>query len=259
MQNQSPIPHVATVGHCVAPDLIGFGKSGKPDIEYTIADHLRYITAFIDALQLKNITLVLHGWGSVIGFAYARQNPKNVKAIAFYEAHIRPNMSADFVGLPVHQIVRNLILEPNLKQKILETDYFVNSLFTATVMRHFTATQLAYYNAPFKTADDRKPLWTYFRELPWAEQCPNTTNLIMDYTNFLQQSAIPKLLMYSIPGFITPIDTVSWAKNHLTQLTMLDLGDALHCAQEVNPELMGKAIAVWFQASHANLANNTLQ
>ena len=77
------IPHVATVGRCIAPDLIGFGQSGKPDIDYSIQDHLAYLTAFIDALDLRNITLVLHGWGSLFGFAYAMQHPKRIKALAF--------------------------------------------------------------------------------------------------------------------------------------------------------------------------------
>lgn len=243
------IPHVATVGHCIAPDLIGFGQSGKPDIDYSISDHLNYFTAFIDALGLKNITLVLHGWGSVIGLAYAMQHADNVKAIACYEAHIRPVMAPELMALPVQHIAAKLENDPELEQKILESNYVIEKLFAATVMRPLTKTELSYYLAPFKTMSDRKPLWKYICELPWNGKCESTVALIKQYADYLQQTNIPKLLMFSVPGFITPIDTVTWTKKHLSHLTMLDLGDALHCAQEINPELMGKAIAVWYQAS----------
>src|SRR5258707_79307 len=68
------IPHISTLGRCIAPDLIGMGKSDKPDIEYSLSDHIKYIEKFIDTLKLKNLTLVLHGWGSIIGFNYAIRN-----------------------------------------------------------------------------------------------------------------------------------------------------------------------------------------
>ena len=79
------IPHLSTLGRCIAPDLIGLGKSDKPDIEYSIFDHIKYIEKFIEIMKLKNITLILHGWGSVIGFDYATRHEKNCKGLVFYE------------------------------------------------------------------------------------------------------------------------------------------------------------------------------
>ena len=248
------IPHACTSGRCIAPDLIGFGHSGKPSINYTIIDHVEYLTAFIDAMVLQDITLVMHGWGSVIGFVYAMQNPEKVRAVAFYEAHIRPMMTPDLIALPVQQMVVGLANDPDLKHKVLTTDYLIKNLFATTVMRKLTDKELQFYCEPFKTPEDRKPVWTYLCALPWNGKCESTAALIQEYADFLQQSDMPKLLMYSVPGFITPIDTVAWAKTHLSNLTMIDLGDALHCAQEVNPELMGKAIAVWIQSSQPTKA-----
>ena len=89
------MPHVTSAGRAVAPDLIGMGKSDKPDIEYRFFDHVKYIDGFIDALGLKNITLVIHDWGSAIGFHYTARNESNVKGLAFMEAIIAPVPSWD--------------------------------------------------------------------------------------------------------------------------------------------------------------------
>ena len=84
------IPHVSPLARCIAPDLIGFGRSDKPDIDYRFFDHARYVDAFIEALGLRNITLVVHDWGSALGFHYARRHESNVRGIAFMEAIVRP-------------------------------------------------------------------------------------------------------------------------------------------------------------------------
>ena len=84
------IPHLAPLGRCIAPDLIGMGRSGKPDIDYRFFDHVRYIDGFVDALGLRDITLVIHDWGSALGFHYAMRHEKNVKGIAFLEAILMP-------------------------------------------------------------------------------------------------------------------------------------------------------------------------
>jgi haloalkane dehalogenase len=89
------IPHLAPLGRCIAPDLIGFGKSDKPSIEYTIFDHINYIEAFIKQLNLKNLTLIMHGWGSVIGFHYAMSHEKNCSGLVFYEAFLRTLSTGD--------------------------------------------------------------------------------------------------------------------------------------------------------------------
>src|SRR5579862_9022049 len=80
------IPHLSSLGRCIAPDLIGFGLSAKPDIEYTIFDHIKYIEKFISLLNLKQVILIMHGWGSVIGFDYAMRHENNCKGLVFYEA-----------------------------------------------------------------------------------------------------------------------------------------------------------------------------
>nr|QVD33035.1 nHalo-NbALFA [synthetic construct] len=83
------IPHVAPTHRCIAPDLIGMGKSDKPDLGYFFDDHVRFMDAFIEALGLEEVVLVIHDWGSALGFHWAKRNPERVKGIAFME-FIRP-------------------------------------------------------------------------------------------------------------------------------------------------------------------------
>ena len=83
------IPHVSPLARCIALDLIGMGKSDKPDLEYRFVEHSRYVDGFIEALGLRNITFVIHDWGSALGFHYARRHEENVKGLAFMEAIVR--------------------------------------------------------------------------------------------------------------------------------------------------------------------------
>src|SRR5579863_576460 len=101
------LPFLAPLGRCIAPDLIGMGKSGRPDLAYTIEDHIRYIEAFIEAKKLKNLTLVLHGWGSLIGFDYAMRHEANCKGLVFYESFLRPLQGSD-LSLAYQEQLREL-------------------------------------------------------------------------------------------------------------------------------------------------------
>jgi haloalkane dehalogenase len=86
------MPHVEGQGRIIAPDLIGMGKSDKPEIGYTYAEQYAYLNAFIEALDLQNVTLVVHDWGSVLGMQYARENEDNIKGLAFMEAIVAPGV-----------------------------------------------------------------------------------------------------------------------------------------------------------------------
>ena len=77
------MPHLTPTARCLAMDLVGMGRSAKPDLEYRFVDHARYVDGFIDALGLEGVTLVIHDWGSALGFHYARRHESNVKGLAF--------------------------------------------------------------------------------------------------------------------------------------------------------------------------------
>lgn len=237
------IPHLSTLGRCVAVDLIGFGKSDKPDIQYSIADHIRYIEAFIKSLNLKHITLVMHGWGSIIGFDYAMRNENNCKGLVFYESYIRPVTQDDFL-LPLHEQL--YLLEDGTFDIIMNASQFVDKVIPQSMTRPLSDIEIKQYRQPFLTTGSGKPLLTYLQELSTDA---NATNQRIDaYSKLLQKSKLPKLMIYSVPGFITSIATVIWAKEHLPNLEIIEIGEALHFAQENDPIMMGESISIWLQS-----------
>jgi len=129
------LPGVSNVGHCLAMDLVGCGQSEQPDIDYSIEQHIEFFSRFIESLQLSNITLVLHAWGSVIGLDYAMKNPDKIKGLVFYESHIRPTMDWDMLSLPVKQILSVLNDNTLGQDTILHSNYFMDSIFPLGFMK----------------------------------------------------------------------------------------------------------------------------
>lgn len=241
------LPYLTPMARCIAVDLIGMGASDKPDIDYTLFDHIEYLTAFIDNLQLDNLTLVMHGWGSVIGFHYAMENPQKIKALAVLEGHVRPNVDWSMVSLPVQELAEILSLTDGGHDIIMNSNYYVNKVMPMGVMRRLNDEEMKHYSEPFNTPGGNRPIWQYLQDLPLGRE-GRVLELIKNYSDKLCQSALPKLLMYALPGFNTTMDTVVWAKESLPHLTLVDIGEALHYAQESNPQAIGEAISAWYSA-----------
>lgn len=240
------IPHLASLGHCIAPDLIGCGQSDKPDIQYSIFDHILYIEKFIKVLALKNIVLVMHGWGSVIGFHYAMQHEINCKGLAFYEAFLRTSDHSE-VALPFQEQLMTLESEQGIADLVSNGTSFVDKVIPQHVMRELSPEEMQHYRQPFLASGSGKPIVQYLHDLPKGKHKGKVDQLIADYSKKLTESKLPKLLLYSLPGFITTIATVMWAKENLPNLEIVDIGEELHLAQESNPDLIGKTISVWLQ------------
>lgn len=245
------IPKMSDLGRCIAPDLIGMGASDKPDIEYTVFDHIEYLDAFIDSLQLKNITLVVHGWGSVIGFDYARRHPENVAAIVFYEAFIRPDMDWDTLSLPVQQLASSLKRADVSYRAIMKENYLVNKLLPNLALRKLTTQEMNDYRQPFQTVESRKPLWQYVQDMLLSDASSPVLNLIKNNSDWLQTAKQPKLMLYSIPGFFTTISTVQWAKTNLSHISFAEILHTLHLAQETEPELFSNLLRDWYLSTIA--------
>ena len=232
------IPFLSPLGRCIAPDLIGCGKSAKPDIDYTVRDHIKYIDDFIESMQLKNIILIMHGWGSVIGLDYAMRHEKNCKGLVFYEPFF-PQVNGDNISLPLQEQLA-IAQEPAV---------FLDAFFSQSSIRPLTKEAIDYYRQPFLQKGTHKPIAQYLNELPHSSDA-NVTDvdkLIAQYSEKLQKSSLPKLMLYSIPGFITAIATVLWAKEKIPNLEVIELGEEMHLAQESCPAFIGEAISVWLQ------------
>lgn len=240
------IPSLSSLGRCIAPDLIGFGKSDKPDIDYSLENHITFLNQFIEKLGLKKVTLVMHGWGSIIGFDYAMRHEKNCKGLVFYEAFLRSIDSTD-VSLPFQEQLATLEDMENISDVVTNGVAFVDHILPQNAMRQLTNEEMNYYREPFTENGDSKPIVQYLKELPKGNGESVADKIIANYSAKLTQSNLPKLMLYSIPGFITTIATVMWAKENLKNLEIIDIGEELHLAQESSPKLMGDTISVWFQ------------
>ena len=241
------LPGCSKNGTCYAPDLIGMGISDKPDIAYTIDDHIKYISGFIKKLGLKNITLVLHAWGSIIGFEYARLHPENIKAVAFYESHIKTINTESEASLPVSEFVALIKYQDNIYKKVIEDNFLLKNFLNVGMMNSLSSEDLEAYRKPFHNEKDRMVLLQYINELPFGRKANRVSNMIDIYSKFLQESKLPKLLMYAIPGFTTSVSVISWATENLPNLTIVDLGDGLHFAQETNPISFTNSLNDWLE------------
>lgn len=239
------IPYMSDRTRCIAPDLIGMGKSDKPDIAYRFVDHYKYINGFIEALDLKNITLVIHDWGSGLGFHYAMQNEDNVKGIAFMEAIIRPVTWTAFPG--AFGVLFRLFRTPGIGELINgRLNFFVTRVIPVSVVRPLTKAEKDYYAAAYPNYADRKPVWQWPREIPINGAPADNHALIDAYWQKLQQSSLPKLLLAAEPGALMPASTVKELQDKLPNLTVEHIGPGQHYVQEDNPHGIGEALQKWY-------------
>lgn len=241
------LPHLIPHGRCIAPDLIGMGKSDKPDLAYRFRDHYRYVEGFIETLGLTNITLVLHDWGSGLGFHYWAARESNVKAIAFMEAIIRPMSWNEFPIGP--RIGFKLFRMPGIGWLMLSVmNMFVTQILPQMTVRKLTDAEMSHYQAPFPSVHTRRPVRQWPREIPLNGQPADMVELVTAYSRKLQDSALPKLLFCGNPGAIVNANAVEWCRRNLKNLKIVDVGDGLHYLQEDNPRLIGEELANWYSS-----------
>ncbi|SRR5579883_268547 len=239
------IPHLSTLGRCIVPDLMGCGKSDKPAIEYTIFDHIKYIDEFIKNLRLKKMIIVMHGWGSLIGFDYAMRNENNCRGLVFYESYLRP-IHGNEISLPMQEQLHALMQQKNIHVS-MDGIYYIENVLPQEMLRALSEEELTHYKEPFLQKNSQKALMQYLNEILPGSNNKKINDLIENYSKKLTQSQLPKLMLYSVPGFITTIDDAIWAKKNLPNLELVEIGEELHYAQESNPMLMGETISVWLQ------------
>ncbi len=239
------IPSLTSTGRCIAPDLIGFGKSGKPDIAYTFQDHYQYIEEFVEKLKLKNIVLVVHDWGGAIGFHYASQNPENIKGIVFMETFCKP---IEWNGLdPLARWLFRKFRDPVKGQKWNgRYNIFLRLILPFSINRKLSKFEKKTYNEPFKSLDSRKPVIKFPQELPFKGDNSRNERIATMYYQWLQQTELPKLLLYAKPGVQIKNKEIELYKSKFPNLTTRYIGAGKHFIQEDQPENIGKEIQKWF-------------
>lgn len=242
--------HMKDRHRCYAPDMIGMGLSDKPDIPYRIFDHLFYTQTLLDQLDLDDITLVMHGWGSIIGFDYAMRNSHRIKSMVFYEAHPKPVQDWGMLSLPVQQCLHMLKTHELDYDAVIKDNRFMSMLFPMAMMKSLPQEHYDHYQDVFSSPSSRKLLWQYCQDLPIPGHADDVVALVQHYSHWLEQTAIPKLMIYSTPGFITTMDTVSWCHEHLPYLDLFEVGQTMHFAQELRPRTFSDALLAWVSQLH---------
>lgn len=238
------IPHLTDSGRVIAVEMIGFGGSDKPDIDYTFEDHARYIASFIEAMALTDVTLVMHDWGGGVGLDYAARHPDNVNALVFMEAVIRP-MAWSEATLPERMIFGTLRDPERGFEVAAEDNYFVEQMLPMLSGRALSETEMAAYRAPFPTVESRRPVAQWPREIPIGGEPADTVSRIGDNYEWLVGSDVPVLLLYAEPGMIVKPRFREQMQSAIPRMDTAPVGEGLHFIQETQPTAIGEAIADW--------------
>ena len=235
------IPHLTGHGRCLAPDLIGMGDSGASgDGDYTFATHAAYLDAWFDAMDLSGAVLVIHDWGSALGFHWARRNPDRVAAIAYMEALVRPVTWDEWPdsSRAFFQSLRS----PAGEKMVIERNLFVERLLPAAILRDLSEAEIAVYGKRFtEPGETRRPTLTWPRQIPIDGEPADVTAIGQAYSEWLAASEVPKLFINAEPGAILVGAQREFCRSWPNQTEITVKG--LHFVQEDAPGEIGAAIA----------------
>jgi haloalkane dehalogenase len=246
------IPELEGRGRLIAPDLIGMGDSAKlpnPGADtYRFTTHRKYLDAFIDTVigPAQSIVLVVHDWGSALGFDWANRHRDRIRGIAYMEGIVRPIASWDEWSASATPIFQGFRSDKG-ETMILERNMFVERVLPGSVLRKLTEAEMAEYRRPYPKAEDRWPTLTWPRQIPIAGEPADVVQIAADYAQWMAQNGIPKLFVNAEPGAIligAPRDFCRSWKNQ-TEVTVA----GSHFIQEDSGPVIGRAVAGWMTAN----------
>lgn len=244
------LPYAAKGHRAIAVDLIGMGGSSKPDIDYSFSTHYEYFSAFIQALGLKNLTLVGHDWGAALAWEYARINPGKVQRIAFMEGVVPPGFpvpSLEAMGPEMGNMFRAFRDPVEGPKIVMDENIFVEKVLPDFVNRALGEEAMTVYRAPFLKRGDRRPVLAWPREVPIGGEPASTTAVLGGISDFMAETKMPVLLLYADPGVLVPPAAVDWYVGRIANLEANFVGQGLHFIQEDQPDAIGRAIADWMR------------
>lgn len=241
------IPWLEDSGRCIAPDLIGMGDSDKlPDSgadRYRFVEHRQYLDGLLEQIGVtKNVTLVLHDWGSVLGFDWANRHRDAVKAIAYTEGITKPLSWEQWPKAmqPVFQGFRS----PAGEKMILEENFFIEKVVPASILGKLTDAEMDEYRRPFRNAgEDRRPTLTWPRQIPIDGEPADVVAIVEDYGRWLSTCDVPKLFFNADPGAILRGDARDFCRTWPNQVEKTIKG--IHFVQEDSPEEIGQGVRDW--------------
>ncbi len=242
------MPHVQHLGRCIALDLIGMGDSEKLEDSgpqrYTFAEHYRYFDAALQALGItNNATLVIHDWGSALGFHWANQHRDAVKGICYMEAIVAPFATWDDFSKDARPVFEGF-RSPAGEEMVLEKNIFVDRVLPGSILRDMSEEEMAVYRRPFAEAgEDRRPTLTWPRQIPIEGEPADVVEIAENYAAWLAESDLPKLFVNAEPGAILTGRQREFCRTWPNQTEVTVAGS--HFIQEDSPDEIGQAIAAW--------------
>lgn len=241
------IPHVEKLGRCIAVDLIGMGDSDKLDDSgpdrYTFVEHRRYLDAAWEALGVtKNVTLVIHDWGSALGFDWANRHREAVRGICYMEAIVCPLQWPEFpeAARGIFEGFRS----PAGESMVLENNVFVERVLPMSILRQLSEAEMDVYRRPYlKAGEDRRPTLTWPRQIPLDGEPADVAKIARSYADWLSTSDVPKLFVNADPGAILIGAQREFCRSWPNQREVTVKGN--HFVQEDSPDEIGAAIADW--------------
>ena len=248
------IPLVSPAAHVIAPDMIGLGRSDKPDLPYSYFLHLGYLERFLDALELERYVLAVHDWGSALGISIAMRRPEQVRGMVLMESFtVNGAIPADLVGAPspwaetIGPLCMRFVDPAEGPTLVLEQDGFNDTVQTMT-KRVLSDDEMAGYRSAYPTPESRRA------QLAWVSQILAPEDMILGnlteferHAAFLLRAPFPKLLLHASEGMIND-GNVTWYRDNVPALDIVRVGEGYHYLQEDQPDALGRAIAEWLPA-----------
>jgi haloalkane dehalogenase len=243
------IPHLADLGRCLAPDLIGMGESGKAGA-YRFVDHARYLDAWFEAVVVEaKVVLMLHDWGGGLGFHWARRNPDRVAGIAYTETIVAP-LSWDQWPEQARGIFQAM-RSPAGEEMVLQKNLFVERILPGSILRDLTDAEMAAYRAPFaEPGESRRPTLTWPRQIPIDGEPADVVAAVEAYARWLSAAQVPKLFVNADPGAILVGAQREACRAWPNQREVTVKGR--HFVQEDSPAEIGRALADFVEGIRAS-------
>ncbi len=244
------IPHLSNLGRCIAPDLIGMGDSDKlknsgPE-SYSFVEHRKFLDAFLEKAGVtENVTLVIHDWGSGLGFDWAFRHQDSVKGIAYMEA-ILYHYTWDKWPESARKVFQGFRSSAG-EQMVIDKNIFIELVLPGSVLRGLTDAELDVYRRPFQNqGEDRRPTLTWPRQLPIENEPKDVVEIVEAYGKWLSQSSIPKLFINAEPGAILVGEAREFCRSWPNQKEVTVKGN--HFIQEDSPDEIGLAVAEFIRS-----------
>ena len=244
------IPELVESGRVIVPDLIGQGDSEKlPANEgperYTLEVAYSYVDGLLESIGAnENVTLVIHDWGTGVGFLWAMRHPAAVKGVAYMEGIVKPVSWSDWPESAVG-IFKGFRSDKG-EDLILNRNMFIEGVLPSSVIRPLSNTEMDAYRAPHLETDDRQPLLNWPRQIPIEGEPEDVVALVNEYGAFMAASDIPKLFINADPGSILVGAQREFCRSWPNQQEVTVKG--LHFIQEDSPIEIGQAVANWLKA-----------